>query len=44
MAQKKKVKEIFKRADSNGDGKLDLDEFIGHYKAQGVNVRQVAHV
>ena len=45
MAQKKKVKEIFKRADSNGDGKLDLDEFMEHFKAQGVNMsRQEAQL
>jgi len=45
MAQKKKVKEIFKRADSNGDGKLDLDEFMDHFKAQGVNMsRQEAQL
>ena len=35
---KKKVKEIFKRADSNNDGKLDLNEFMDHFKAQGVNM------
>ena len=45
MAQKKKVREIFRRADSNGDGKLDLDEFMEHFKAQGVNMsRQEAQL
>ena len=45
MAQKKKVREIFRRADSNGDGKLDLDEFMDHFKAQGVNMtRQEAQL
>lgn len=34
----KKFKEAFKRADSNGDGQIDLDEFIEHYKSQGVNI------
>ena len=34
----KKFKEAFKRADSNGDGQIDLDEFIEHYKNQGVNI------
>ena len=36
--QRKRVKEIFKRADSNSDGKLDLDEFMDHFRAQGVNM------
>ena len=30
----------FKAADTNGDGKLDLDEYMGHLKKQGVNASQ----
>ena len=38
IMDKKKQMEVFKAADTDGDGQLDLDEYINHYKSQGVNI------
>ena len=31
------LQEAFNKADTNGDGQLDLEEFINHFKSQGLN-------
>lgn len=38
--QRKKLAEAFRAADTNGDGQLDLDEFVDHFKSMGVNLSQ----
>ena len=35
---KRKLAKAFKAADKNGDGILDIDEFMDYYKGQGVNL------
>ena len=43
MDKKKKqaLQEAFNKADTNGDGQLDLEEFINHFKSQGLNFTEI---
>ena len=35
------LQEAFNKADTNGDGQLDLEEFINHFKSQGLNFTEI---
>ena len=39
--KKQALQEAFNKADTNGDGQLDLEEFINHFKSQGLKFTEI---